>query len=62
MKISRQKRSCNLHLPPLFAWADARERDHSILPLPARVLARRFGLTPQRAALIAQLAGIGDSR
>jgi len=45
---------------PLFVWADARE--HSAYSLPAIVLARRFSLSPQRARLVAELAGLGDRR
>lgn len=40
---------------PLFDWADTR-RSHPLNPAAAKV-ARRFGLPPIRAALIAELAG-----
>lgn len=40
---------------PLFLWADRRERNH--LPLPARKLAARFGLTPDHARVVAMHAG-----
>jgi hypothetical protein len=47
-------------LLPLFAWADARERRARLLPLAARLVAVRYALPLDRAALIAELAGLGD--
>lgn len=58
MKIPRTKSCRNVQQPPLFAWADARER--MAYSLSAIVLSRRFGLSPQRARLIAELAGLGE--
>jgi hypothetical protein len=45
---------------PLFDWADARsDTSPSFLqPLAARVLAARYGLSPLRARLVAELAGL----
>jgi hypothetical protein len=43
---------------PLWAWADARLARQSHQSLAACVIARRFGLTPVRAALVADLAGL----
>lgn len=44
---------------PLFAWAAAcpatLHPDH--LPRPVRALARRYGLSPLRARVVAELAG-----
>ena len=42
---------------PLFAFATVRRRDSQFLPLPAIVLARRYGLSLTRARLVAELAG-----
>lgn len=57
MKIRRHHHRINAQQLTLFAWADARE--HLAMPFPARALSRRFNLTPRRAALIAELAGLG---
>lgn len=43
---------------PLWAWADALLPIASRQSLAASVIARRFGLTPIRAALLAELAGL----
>ena len=44
---------------PLFNWADARPDDHQSIHLPraASIVARRFGLPPLRARIVAELAG-----
>jgi len=57
MKVPRRHHHFNAQQITLFAWADARER--VTLSFPAHALARRFNLTPRRAALIAELAGLG---
>lgn len=46
-------------LLPLFAWADSRQDNHQTVHLPraAHVVARRFGLSPSRARIVAELAG-----
>ncbi len=48
----------------LFAFADDRDRRErwQRAPFAARLLARRFGLPLDRAALTAELAGIGGER
>ena len=56
MKVRRKSQSRNPDLP-LFVWADQRDRQN--LPLAVIVLARRYGLPPQRARLISELAGFG---
>lgn len=48
----------NAARPTLFDWADSRE--FVTLPFPARVLANRYCMTPQRAVLVAELAGLGE--
>ena len=58
MKLRPHHPHFNVQPLPLFAWADSRE--HITIPLPARVLATRFGLSPRRAALVAELAGLGE--
>ena len=45
-------------MPTLFDWAN--EHELVTLPFPASVLAKRYGLNPQRAALVAELAGLGS--
>jgi hypothetical protein len=57
MRLPHRHHRFNAQQLTLFAWADSRER--IALPFPARVLASRYGLSPQRAALVAQLAGYG---
>lgn len=44
---------------PLFAWADSRPDNHQSVHLPraASIVARRFGLPPLRARIVAELAG-----
>jgi hypothetical protein len=44
---------------PLFAWADARPDNHQSAHLPraASIVARRFGLPPLHALIVAELAG-----
>jgi hypothetical protein len=42
----------------LWAWADARLARQSHQSLAVCVIARRFGLPPIRAALVAELAGL----
>lgn len=59
MKISNRRCSRNAtFLLPLFSWADARDRWHDA-PGGVHVLAHRYRLTPIRAFLIAELAGLG---
>jgi hypothetical protein len=60
MKLLLHKRSRNAEQLSLFDWADRRTRDHFAIPLAARVLSRKFGISPRRAALIAELAGFGE--
>jgi hypothetical protein len=55
--VHHRRKRRNASPPTLFEWADSRE--FITLPFPARVLADRFGLTPQRAVLVAELAGLG---
>ncbi len=44
--------------PDLFEWDLSTQcTDGAALPHPARVIARRFGLAPLRARLVAELAG-----
>ena len=43
---------------PLWAWADARFARQPHQSLAARIIARRFGVSPIRAALVAELAGL----
>ena len=45
---------------PLFRWAETRPLQPSLLPLPVRVIVRRFGLSPIRAAVVASLAGFPE--
>jgi hypothetical protein len=43
---------------PLFAWVANRiQASRKPVPLAARALSRRYGLSPTRAALVAELAG-----
>ena len=53
-------RAVNASGLPLFLWADAHAVDHvplQTLSPAARRIARRLGVAPRRASLIAQLAG-----
>lgn len=43
----------------LFAWADARPATTLPIPLAARVIARRYRVSPNLAAVIATAAGLG---
>lgn len=45
---------------PLFNWADRHERNH--LPRPARIIAARYGLSPDHARIVARLAGFSADR
>ena len=57
MRISR-KRETAPDDGPLFRWAKLCPAEHfPNQPRPVRVLARRFGLAPLRARLVAELAG-----
>lgn len=43
---------------PLFRWAIMCPAEHfPNLPRPARIIARRFGIPPERARVVAELAG-----
>jgi len=57
MKIHRRRARFNVQQLSLFTWADAREC--AVYPYPARVLANRYGWRIERAALVAELAGLG---
>jgi hypothetical protein len=56
---SRVARSNTFELP-LFTWADQETQNQPNLA--TVVLARRFGLKRDRAALMAELAGLGGSQ
>jgi hypothetical protein len=57
MKLHRCPKGRNHHPDlPLFAWADRQGRVYR-LPLPARRIRDRFGLSGTTAALTAELAG-----
>lgn len=43
---------------PLFAFAADSPSNGQSMSFPALILSRRFGLSPQRAVLIAELAGM----
>ena len=63
MKLRHRHHSDNLNDCPLFAWASEREiRRHRPFAWPVRAIARRHNLPQQRAALIAELLGIGEAR
>ena len=55
MKIQRSPKGRNHH-PDLFEWAD-RQRRAYLLPLAARRIRDRFGLSTAAAAITAELAG-----
>jgi hypothetical protein len=57
MNIHRRRAQFNAQQLSLFVWG-ARER--ADFPYPARVLANRYGWPIERAALIAELAGLGS--
>jgi hypothetical protein len=55
--LHRRKSGNNTPCPlPLFNWADRRERE--ALSFSETRIARRFRLSPRRARLIAELAGL----
>ena len=56
MNLARRAPGRNHHHPDLFDWADCQRRIYR-LPLAARHLQRRFGLTPTVAIITAELAG-----
>lgn len=59
-KITRSTRRGNLADLPLFDWAATRVVRPASLPYPARWLRHRFpGLSPARARLVVELAGLG---
>ena len=60
MKIHRSPNGRNHH-PDLFEWADRQSRAY-VLPLPARRIRDRFGLSAAAATITAELAGftMGD--
>lgn len=63
MTLRHRHHPDNLNDCLLFALASEREaRHHRPFGWPARVIARRHNLPQQRAALIAELAGIGGTR
>jgi hypothetical protein len=55
MKIQRSPMGRNHH-PDLFEWADRQSRAY-VLPLAARRIRDRFGLSGATAAITAELAG-----
>jgi hypothetical protein len=57
IRLSPRALRRNLETLSLFAWAADRDRRY---PLPARLLAVRHRLPLARAALVAELAGIGQ--
>jgi hypothetical protein len=59
MTIQNRRQRCNAGELPLFAWA-AMQRPRLRYETPAvRWLRRRYPLTAGRAALVADLAGLG---
>jgi len=59
MTIRHRHHPDNLNDCPLFAWASEREaRHYRPFAWPIRIIARRHNLPQQRAALVAELAGI----
>jgi hypothetical protein len=56
MNLARCAPGRNHHQPDLFEWADRQRRIYR-LPLAARHLQRRFGLSPAAATVTAELAG-----
>ena len=62
MNLRHRHHPDNLSDCPLFAWASEREaRHYHAFAWPARVIACRHNIPPQRAALIIELAGIGGA-
>jgi len=57
-KVRQPRRHINGDPLPLFAWADTQERRQR-RSYPAAWLRRRHPLTPERAELLASLAGLG---
>ena len=55
MKLQRSFKARNHH-PDLFEWADRQSRAY-VLPLAARRIRDRFGLSVAAAAITAELAG-----
>ena len=55
MKLIRSASTRNCH-PDLFEWAEHQLRNYR-LPLPARRIRDRFGLSPATAIVTAELAG-----
>ena len=58
MKLRRRRREFNQSDPSLFDWAEKSNRRVRV-PYPARWLQRNHPMTPERALLIARLAGLG---
>ena len=58
--VSNRRRRGNLLPLPLFTWATRVERER--LPLQARWVARRCGLPPSVAAVVAEHVFRGDQR
>ncbi len=56
MTLEQRRRPFNGGDLPLFAWAE-RQRWVYVLPLPARRIRDRFGLSPAAAIVTAELAG-----
>ena len=62
MTLPKNHPPVNISLP-LFTWANHQDAlIQGEIPLAARVIGRRYRLSPARAALIAELAGIGGAR
>ena len=55
MRLPRNASRRNHH-PDLFEWADRQSRAY-VLPLPARRIRERFGLSAAAATVTAELAG-----
>ena len=55
--LHRRVRPSNPAALPLFAWAEVRERRPSV-PFAAAWLQRRHPLSPRRALVLAELAGL----
>ncbi len=60
-KLHRRRGVGNLSPAPLLEWAEAQSRRYRVT-LPARWLRRRCPLSPERAELIADLAGLRGAR